>query len=170
MRGQVLLLGAASLTSVYLGLAGRSDGPLSLVLPWLGAAVYAGLAAWTRRRPDDPRLAWGMAGLLFVHAALVLEMVRTGAVCAGCVIVAVLAVAAASAQLVRRPSDFGWLAVGLLAGTAVGRLEAVGRAERALRPSRRLDRLPDFVDRGLLRSCGHGSKVRIVIYEKDCKG
>lgn len=167
-------LGLAAATVFDLPFASRSDGVLALALPWLGLSTYVGLAVAVLRRPDDSRLAWVLGGCLLVHAALVLEMARSGAVCPGCVAVAVLAVKAAGARLVRRPSDFGFLAFGLVAGTLLGRVQPYERAERVatrwLWPARRLAVLPLFVDRALLRSCEHPSRVRILIYEKDCKG
>lgn len=167
-------LGLAAAAVFDLPFSSRTDGVVALALPWLGLLAYVALAVAVLRRPDDPRPGWGLAACLFAHAALVLEMVRAGAVCPGCVAVAVLAVAAAGARLARRPSDFAVLTLGLLAGTAVGRASPYERIEREatrrLWPARRLAALPDFVDRALLRSCEHPARVRILVYEKDCKG
>ncbi|HYE99944.1 MAG TPA: hypothetical protein VEJ18_13580 [Planctomycetota bacterium] len=167
-------LGLAAATAFDLPFASRSDGVVALALPWLGLLIYVGLAVAVLRRPDDPRPGWVLGGCLFVHAALVLEMVRSGAVCPGFAAAAALAVAAAAARLVRRPTDFGGLVLGLLAGTVFGRFQPYERVEgvatRWLWPARRLSALPAFVERALLASCEHPARVRILVYEKDCKG
>ena len=170
--GVSLLLGVAALGNWPW--APRADGALSLALPWLGAVAY-GLLAWlSARSSDGPVLSLALAGYAFVHACLVTEMFRAGRACLGCLAVAVVAALAAGLHVRRRRADALILASGLAFGIGAAWFEPFDRlddrATRAFWPARLLETLPAFVDRAEMKGCGHDTAVRVLIYEKDCKG
>lgn len=179
-RGSALLLGLAAVLALLLGLdaAGnaltRSGGLLTLLLPWAGAAVYSALAVLAARRPASPWLRRGIVLAAFVQAALLMELLVERRPCAACLAVAALAGLGAWALAAGRSVEAGPLGAAAALGAVLGSLApfdaADAAATRVFWPARILARAPDFVDPRLLAGCEHPSEVRILIYEKDCKG
>jgi len=179
-RRPALLFGAAALASAAQGAYGvfagldPSAGLLAVGLPWAGLAFYAVAAALAARRPDSAWVPRAAASAAAVHATLLMELLIDRRFCAGCVGVAVFGGAAAAAVALGRRETGGSVAAAVALGAVVGSLSPVdavdGVATRWLWPSRILARAPEFVDRAALAGCEHGSGVRVLIYEKDCKG
>ncbi len=152
----------------------RSGGLLSLALPWVGAAFYAALAVTSRARPGSPWLSRGVALLTFAHAMLILESILDRRLCPGCLAVAAVAAVAAAIR-VRSVSEDGLaVAAGVLLGAAAGFLSPFDRTDdavtRRLWPSRVYNLAPAFVDRQEMAGCPHGTPVRMIVFEKDCRG
>lgn len=162
---------AVGVKSLLEGACPTCTGLLSLVLPWTGVALYAGLALLVRRSPESPWLTQGMSLSLFGHACLMMEAFFLGRFCVGCLILAGVALAAAGIVAHRMRSARLSLALSLLLGAAAGLLYPFDRVEDALTrrfwPSRILERAPGFVDKKELAACDHASVVRFIVYEDE---
>ena len=167
----------AALGSVGLGLVRdlpASSGLLAVGLPWLSACFYAAWTVLAAAKPEsrwNPRAAAAAAG---VHAALLMELMIDRRFCVGCLVVAGLGAACVVlAALSRRETAVG-VAAALAIGAVLGRLSPVDPLDVALTrlawPSKILSQAPAFADRATLSGCLHGTAVRILLYEKDCKG
>jgi len=162
----------AAAVSVAVGVKSSTGGGLlSMVLPWTGVSLYAGLAALAWRAPDSPWLTHVISLSVFGHACLVMEAFLLGHFCTGCLVIAGVALAAAGVAAHRIPGARLALAMSLLLGAAAGLLYPFDRVEDSLTrrfwPSRILDRAPSFVDKKELAACGHASVVRFVVYEDE---
>ena len=161
-------VGVKSLTG---GVCPTCTGLLSVILPWTGIALYAGLAALAWRAPNSPWLTHVISLSVFGHACLVMEAFLLGHFCVGCLIIAGVALAAAGIAAHRMPGVRLSLAMSLLLGAGAGLLYPFDRVEDSLTrrfwPSRILDRAPSFVDKKELAACGHASAVRFIVYEDE---
>jgi hypothetical protein len=151
-----------------------AGGALSLALPWIGGAFYAGLALLAKARPGAAFLAHAASFSVFVHAELLGESAALGRVCWGCFAVAALAFAAAARRARFAPAERLPLAAALLLGAAASFTAPYDRVDYALTrklwPARLLADLPEVVDRSRVFACEHpASQVRLLVYEKDCK-
>jgi hypothetical protein len=168
--GLALAMGVES----ALHLRERSGGLLSVALPWVGVVFYAALAVTSRVRPGSPWLSRGVALLAFAHAMLICESVLEGRLCPGCLAVAAAAAVAAAIRVRSVSEDRLPVAASILLGAVAGFLSPFDRTDDALTrrlwPSRVYNLAPAFVDRQEMAGCPDGRPVRMIVFEKDCRG
>jgi hypothetical protein len=97
-----------------------------------------------------------------------------GRFCAACLVVAGLSLAAAALRAGRRPAEHRLLLASLLLGAGAGWFAPCERldyaATRRLWPAKLLSDLPPIVSSADAFACTHASPVRLLLYEKDCRG
>ena len=181
-RGSAALIGLASFAALVIGvmpLVGLpcercTGGLLAALLPWLGVVIYGALSGAAFRRPEAPWIGSGLAAAVFVHADLVVESIVLRRLCWGCFGVAGLILAAAGVRIRAMPSERTAVFAGCLLGALASLFSPFDRADFALTrhfwPARILKEVPQVVDRAELQGCSHGAPIRLLLYEKDCKG
>ena len=181
-RPLALFYGLAAVTSMALALAPRialpfgvcPGGALAEVVPWMGALFYAGLAFLVLHRPQSPLLSLAPGLFLFVHADLATEMIVSGRPCAGCLAVAAIALAAAACQLCGDRKEWPSMALALALGPVGGFFTPFERGDefvtRELWPVRIHESLPAWISPVEMAPCEHPTAVRMVVFEKDCRG
>jgi len=164
----VIAIGLGLFNSVVTACVSCS-GLVPLALPWVGAIYYACMALLFRRGVDP---FWGSQGGalgIFVHAALISESIVFRHFCAVCVLLALLAGAAATVLIRSHLPSAIPIGLALLLGALSGTVCPVDRIEdvliRRVWPSRILSQAPSFVDRQILEKCGHDCAVRLLVYE-----
>lgn len=175
------LYALAAIVSAWLGVAPSfgvtcgvcTGGALSVALPWLGFAFYTLLSIVAATRPVSLILSLSPGCYLVVHGALVAEMLHRHRWCSGCLVVGVLALAAAGTQSVRLKRDLLMPVIAIAMGASVGLASPFERVDafltRTLWPSRQLDSLPAWINRTEVTNCEHSSAIRVLVYERNCK-
>ncbi len=166
-----LSIGAARLLGLQCSAC--MGGALSAGLPWLGFVFYGILASVAFRCPNSRFLRYAAGLTIFIHALLVTDMVLTNRLCIGCLGIAALAAGSATCLALKEGREIGPLLAAVICGSSVGFMASYDRIDEALTrlvwPARLLEQVPAWVDRESLRPCGHGSAVRVILYERDCK-